>query len=122
MAEETPAESTDLIPQPHGGALRRGGTNKGGTGRPPSEIRRAALKSLDKRLQVLDKIADNEKSRDADRIAAIKALASIGFGATMAMAEVRQKLEATVALIESTLPERQAMQLMLEVRRVWLGR
>lgn len=24
-----------LVPQPHGGALRNGGTNKGGTGRPP---------------------------------------------------------------------------------------
>lgn len=32
-------ESHGLIPQPHGGALRNGGTNKGGTGRPPSEVR-----------------------------------------------------------------------------------
>jgi hypothetical protein len=28
-----------LRPQPHGGALRNGGTNKGGTGRPPDEFK-----------------------------------------------------------------------------------
>lgn len=38
MSEETTAKTTvavgDLVPQPHGGALRNGGTNKGGPGRP----------------------------------------------------------------------------------------
>ena len=29
----------ELIPQPHGGALRNGGTNKGGSGRPPDAWR-----------------------------------------------------------------------------------
>lgn len=29
----------ELVPQPHGGALRRGGTNKGGSGRPPDAFR-----------------------------------------------------------------------------------
>lgn len=29
----------ELRPQPHGGALRNGGTNKGGTGRPPDAFK-----------------------------------------------------------------------------------
>lgn len=37
---KTTAKTTGaLIPQPHGGALRNGGTNRGGTGRPPNVIR-----------------------------------------------------------------------------------
>lgn len=112
----------ELVPQPHGGALKRGGNTKPGTGRPPSEIRRAALRSLDQRLKVLNEIADKKTARDADRIAAVKALASIGLGASMAMSEVRQKLEATVAMIEASLPEPQALPVILNLRRIWLGR
>ena len=42
--EKTTGQSTGLpvgamIPQEHGGALRNGGTNKGGPGRPPNEFR-----------------------------------------------------------------------------------
>jgi hypothetical protein len=42
--EETPVETpeVELVPQPHGGALRRGGTNRGGPGMPPSRIRQLA--------------------------------------------------------------------------------
>jgi hypothetical protein len=45
-SKQSTAKSTDvpvgaLIPQPHGGAIRNGGTNAGGTGRPPDEVRRA---------------------------------------------------------------------------------
>ncbi|MHC4066312.1 MAG: hypothetical protein ACYSUI_17685 [Planctomycetota bacterium] len=36
-AKTTPAVG-DLVPQAHGGALRHGGTNKGGPGRPRSEV------------------------------------------------------------------------------------
>jgi hypothetical protein len=43
--KKSTAQTTDslpvgaLRPQKHGGALRNGGTNKGGPGRPPDEIR-----------------------------------------------------------------------------------
>lgn len=50
-----------LRPQPHGGALRNGGTNKGGTGRPPNEVRALAskigykvLEHYDERIEDLD--------------------------------------------------------------------
>lgn len=63
MADESPVESPEsgkgeLVPQPHGGAIRRGGTNAGGPGRPPSRIKEALRKDFDERLPLLREIAD----------------------------------------------------------------
>lgn len=45
---KTPAKSpVALVPQKHGGALRIGGTNKGGPGRPPDEFKAALAKLAD---------------------------------------------------------------------------
>ena len=46
------------VPQPHGGALNAGGTpgNRGGVGRPPSEVRRMAREMFEARLPVLEQI------------------------------------------------------------------
>jgi hypothetical protein len=60
-----------LVQMPHGGALRNGGTNKGGTGRPPTAIREAFAVALDERLQVLQAIADNPEVAPGDRIRAV---------------------------------------------------
>jgi hypothetical protein len=59
-SHKTPAKTTELIPQAHGGALRRGGTNAGGPGRPPSAIREKLRVSFDERVPILEKIADGE--------------------------------------------------------------
>lgn len=48
-----------LIPQPHGGALRNGGTNKGGTGRPPKAFK-----------DFLAELRTNPKVQEAIRAAA----------------------------------------------------
>jgi len=48
---------SEMRPQPHGGALRNGGTNKGGTGRPSSEIRRMCKEGFADALPVIVKIA-----------------------------------------------------------------
>lgn len=40
-----PVRKDEMIPQPHGGALRNGGTNKGGPGRPKDALR-AKLRKL----------------------------------------------------------------------------
>lgn len=48
--KKTTAKSTvPLIPQPHGGALKAGGTpgNKGGTGRPPNKFIETCLKNTE---------------------------------------------------------------------------
>lgn len=47
-----------LIPQPHGGALRNGGTNKGGTGRPPSIIRAELREDYAQRKEFLNQVID----------------------------------------------------------------
>jgi hypothetical protein len=48
------------LAQPHGGALNSGGPpgNRGGVGRPPSEIRRQAREIFAARLPVLEQIAE----------------------------------------------------------------
>lgn len=47
---------SELIPQPHGGALRNGGTNRGGPGRPASEIRAAARDGFEVTLSKISKL------------------------------------------------------------------
>lgn len=50
-----------LAPQPHGGALRNGGTpgNKGGTGRPKNEIREAARRDFEEAMPLIREAAMN---------------------------------------------------------------
>lgn len=50
----------ELVPQPHGGALRNGGTSKGGPGRTVSEVRVALKQAFAGRMTVLEDIADGE--------------------------------------------------------------
>jgi hypothetical protein len=80
-AKKTTALSTGALrPQPHGGALRNGGTNKGGTGRPPSEIRAMLRGSFSERVKILEQIADSADASAADRIKAVDMLAKYGLG------------------------------------------
>lgn len=44
--------------QPHGGALRTGGTNAGGPGRPPSWIRQRLTGSYAERIETIERMAD----------------------------------------------------------------
>jgi hypothetical protein len=76
------SDSPELIAQDHGGALLSGGKpgNKGGSGRPPSELRRRLRSSLDKRIAVAEEIADDDTRRAADRLRAIDLLAKYGLG------------------------------------------
>ena len=81
-----------LVPQPNGGALLSGGIPgrsgppKGSGGRPPDMIRQRCRESFDKRIPILEKIADDklkkgsEQPRVRDRIMALDALAKHGFG------------------------------------------
>ena len=123
-ADETTEKSTGggaLIPQPHGGALKPGGTpgNKGG--RTPSALRKMALRRGPKMLQVLNTIANDEKAKKGDRVAAAREMLRIGMGPTMSRDEVRDKLQATVMAAEAMLPEELAMRFVFEVRKIWLG-
>ncbi len=68
--------------QPHGGALRNGGTNKGGPGRPPNVIRQKLRGSFEERIKILEAIADDKKSSQADRMRALDLMAKYGLGTT----------------------------------------
>lgn len=59
-AAKTSGKSPVLEPQAHGGVLRRGGTNKGGTGRPSSVIQKRCQGSFKKRIPILEDIADGK--------------------------------------------------------------
>jgi hypothetical protein len=67
------------IPGRNGGLLRNGGTNKGGTGRPPNVIRqgfrkdlpsearklRAHVREIEKHIRALEPLRDNEEKDEA---------------------------------------------------------
>jgi hypothetical protein len=60
-----------LIRQRHGGALRNGGTNRGGTGRPANKAKALALKHYTQRIPLLGAIADDPDVDPQQRINAI---------------------------------------------------
>jgi hypothetical protein len=74
----------ELVVPSHGrGKLRRGskpGTNRGGAGRPPSEIRARLRGSFDARIGILEQIAGDPAVSTADRIRALDLLAKYGLG------------------------------------------
>ena len=76
-----------LVRQDHGGALLSSGVkgNRGGSGRPSKTIREetAAVREkcrelFSERLEILEGIADNTQTKDADRIRALEILARFG--------------------------------------------
>lgn len=100
MAETAAETAVGLVPQAHGGALRRGGVpgQRGGSGRPSSGWKRAlrgALRSA-KGLEVLKRIVSGDileqlgtkragepiygTTKNSDRIRAIEFLAEHGHG------------------------------------------
>ncbi len=79
---ELPAKLPVLQPQAHGGALYRGGVpgHRGGSGRPPSAIRERCRGGFDRRIKVLEEIADDPTIPTRDRIRAIDLLGKYGLG------------------------------------------
>lgn len=142
-------KSVEMIPQPHGGALRRGGNTTPGTGRPPSAIRSRLRGAFDERVAVLEEIADGivtinlrekcehcgemptrqsplelqnlVRSVTNDRLKAIDMMAKYGMGPGMSVDEVRDKVRATKAAADDILPPELAEQFTAELKRIWLG-
>jgi hypothetical protein len=96
----------ELIPQDHGGALRYGGTNKGGTGRPASAIRAACRNAFEESIPAIEAIANDPEASTADRLKAMDMLGKYGLGSrtditsddkpvpTMTMAERVERIRA----------------------------
>lgn len=122
---KTPAKTADppLVPQPHGGALLAGGKvgNPGGTGRPPSEIRKRLRGSFEERIKILEEIADAKEQSSTDRLRAVDLLAKYGLGTTkeLTVEHVRDRLQQTIAAITETLPPEQADALLAKIEPLW---
>ena len=112
-----------LIPQPKGGALLAGGVpgNVGGTGRPPSEIRKRLRGDFDRRRKILREIADDGKLSPADRLKAIDLMAKYGLGAIRELTteHVRERLVKQIAIIRQELPPEVAEPLLTRLGEVW---
>ena len=76
--------SVPMRPGRNGGRLRNGSRpgNKGGTGRPPSEIRKKLRGSFEERIKVIEAIADDAKASTAERLKALDLMAKYGLGTT----------------------------------------
>jgi hypothetical protein len=71
-----------MQPGRNGGKLLVGGVHAN-AGRPPSELRAQMRGSLAQRIVIAEKIADNPKSSDSDRLRALDFLAKYGMGTTV---------------------------------------
>lgn len=124
-------DGVPLEPQPHGGALRRGGTNPG-AGRRPAIIRQRALAMFARNLPVLDGIArgvtvefvDNGETklctpRASERVSAMKLLADIGLGEQIAVSDIRDRLRQQIAVLRDELTPEQLDRLLPRLGEVW---
>lgn len=99
-ADIPPPPLGTLVPQAHGGAIRRGNPgNKGG--RPTTAIRRRLRDAGAHRIKVLKEIADNPREGATDRLKAVDLMLRHGLGHGMAIDEVRANLKAEIRLAES---------------------
>ena|SRR3990167_4836447 len=80
LREKTTVPVGALVPQPHGGALRNGGTNRGGLGVIPKVARQRALDSWYARVPVAEQIVDNADEKSETRLAAWEKLGKFGLG------------------------------------------
>lgn len=120
-SETTPPVGSLSIPGQHGGTLRRGGTNRGGPGRPPSAIRAACREKFDKLIPKLNSIARAKKSKDADKVRAIDVLGKYGMGQAVSIEDVKACLRQTTEEIREFLPADQAEVLLGRIRPIWLN-
>ncbi len=112
MARKPKADSADnsavkmVIPKHGNGQLLPGGQpgNRGGYGRPRSEIRKAAALAFDRRIPVLEAIADSTDGKDVDRTGAIRLMMQAG-GIGTEPAIDRELIKELAEGLEAELPD-----------------
>lgn len=97
---KSPAKKRELIPQKHGGALMTGGTNKGGTGRPPDEFRRILrdMVSRDDRLKHVETVLENPEH--PQWMAAWKWATEHGYGKPVQPVEQSGNISLTIKVVD----------------------
>jgi hypothetical protein len=139
-AKKTAAKTAavQLVPQPHGGALATGGIpgNAGG-GRPPSIVRERCRRGFDRRIPVLEAIADGEpvqkmrlpdgeeleavvSASPADRIRAMDVLGRYGLATgRLDLEDVRLRLARTLQRITEVCDPETAESLLTALEQMW---
>jgi hypothetical protein len=121
-AKVTGKVTGQLIPQPHGGALRHGGPGGGGSGRPPSAIRELVRGSFEERFRILESIADDPDADRSDRLKAVDLLGKYGgivAGAAMNEDDVRVRLKMTLLAVSDELSEEDAARVLARLKAIW---
>lgn len=127
----------ELVPQPHGGAIHRGGKPGNAGNRVRRHVHKTAMRMVAERMEIIGHIADGtvvEWSEDAqgrrvptltspkpgDRVRAVSLLWDIANShKKVSLAQVKARLKAQVAVIRETLPPEQADQLLAALADVW---
>lgn len=136
-AAATPANNSGsnsgivLEPQPHGGALRRGGYKNPNAGRKPAAIRKKALKMLWERMDLIGHMADGAavefteegatklvSPKPGERLQALKLLKEMGLQEAVSVAEIRDRLRRQLAVIREQETWTQA-DLIAALEQVW---
>ena len=113
------------IPQAHGGALNSGGTpgNAGGTGRPKSEVRAAALAGADKAIPKLLAIVEDETSQKSEVIAAGDKLLKYGLGTQteVSVEDIKHRLTRQMEFLRERLSAAVLDGILPGLHSIWSG-
>lgn len=120
-----------MVPQPHGGALKRGGDHPR-PGRRPSQIRKQALKMLASRMPLIGHLADGVavqfdedgqtklvSPKPGERLQALKLLAELGMGEQVAVSEVKARMRAQVEVLREELPPELFERVAQRLTEIW---
>lgn len=120
IGAKTPSKTPMVVP-PHGnGLLQIGNPGNAGGGRPASQIRERCRGSFERRIPVLEQIADG-KGDDSDRLKAVDLLGKYGLDSRtqLGISEIKERLRATVAIIREELGPEVAEPIIARIKGEW---
>lgn len=121
--DEAPRRS-ELVPQPHGGALWQGAPANpvAGPGRPPSALRAVARDAWYEGVPVLKDIVNGTiKANPGERVRAQAELSKVGQGGHMTLEDIRIRVKCQIAVIREELEPEVAERVLRRIREIWLA-
>jgi hypothetical protein len=110
-----------LIPQPHGGAIRNGGTNRGGPGRTPEVLRMKSRELYERWIAWAAKKMKAQNAADDLMMQIGNTSGKYGFAPSdmVSRQDVRERLQKQIDIIISTLSSADAERLIAALHPVW---
>jgi hypothetical protein len=125
--DATPKPNGVLVPQPHGGALKRGGVHAR-AGRPPNLIRAEIRADFDEMRADLKEMFFAKRRTSVkvpDRIRIAELFARYGFDESLSRSDVAAALQGTIedirSFLEPHVSDEQALELLAIIRQRWRG-